>query len=136
MREVMFATRCVACDEPIGGGDDIPVVAKGREYCPDCRSAISSAKSAEYVKQRATQQRITKSKKAAQKAAQKRAVEWDARVSHIPSILCKRCGLPFAERRRGRPSPYCSSCRPLARKLTEQARGRRALDSVAAGVVR
>ena len=129
MSEVTFATRCVACDAPIGGSDDIPIVAKGREYCPDCRSAISSAKSAEYVKQRATQQRLAKIRKAVLRAARKSAAEWDARVSHIPSILCKRCGLPFAERRRGRPSPYCSSCRPLARKLTEQARGRRALDN-------
>ena len=53
MQEVMFSTRCVACDEPITESDRT-IVAKGREYCPACNDAIWSAKRAERDKQKAT----------------------------------------------------------------------------------
>ena len=52
MREVLFATRCVACDEPIAG--IYAIVAKGREYCWVCNDAIGDARRAEREKQKAT----------------------------------------------------------------------------------
>jgi hypothetical protein len=54
----------------------------------------------------------------------------------LPVTLCKLCELPFEERRPGRPSPYCSHCRPLGRKRDRRARDevKRRSKSVPAGV--
>lgn len=54
----------------------------------------------------------------------------------LPVTLCKLCKLPFEERRRGRPSPNCLHCRPLARERNERARrkAKRRSKSVLGGV--
>ena len=57
MSEVMFATRCVACDEAVTESDRT-IVAKGKEYCSVCLDAIWDAKRASREKARATRRRM------------------------------------------------------------------------------